>query len=50
VRREIGADPADMTDGGGWAVACFGDLGLGHGGFRAQASAKCEPRARRLAM
>jgi hypothetical protein len=36
VRREIGADLADMTDGGGWAVACFGDLGLGHGGFRAR--------------
>ena len=36
MRREIGADLADMTDGGGWAVACFGDLGLGHGGFRAR--------------
>ena len=36
MRREIGADPANMTDGGGWAVACFGDLGLGHGGFRAR--------------
>jgi hypothetical protein len=36
VGREIGADLADVADGGGRAGACFGDLGLGQGGFRAR--------------
>src|SRR5262249_56140309 len=33
VRRQVGADLADVTDGGGWSVARFADLSLGQGGL-----------------
>src|SRR5262245_20000781 len=33
VRRQVGADLADVAHGGGWSVARFADLSLGQGGL-----------------